>query len=218
MNNMTTKLFIFCICALFNVFLPASFASAAPASDQDARPVKITADLMEADDAQKIVTFTGNVVARQKDIVLTCDIMRVFYEDDQSDVAAGSSAPAIPAAAEEQSSNENANAESDNSLVNENSQIVKIECEGNVKITQQDKIALGEKAVYLAREKPRKIILTGDPRLWRNRDYLTGKRIIYFVDENRSIVESGGKAERVNAVFYQNSKGGEKTADQENTQ
>ena len=88
------------------------------------------------------------------------------------------------------------------------SEIERVECEGNVKVTQGDKVALGQKAVYLAKASPRTIILTGEPRIWRNRDFLTGKRIIYYLDENRSVVE-GGRKERVNAIFYQGPESGQ---------
>jgi lipopolysaccharide export system protein LptA len=69
---------------------------------------------------------------------------------------------------------------------------------GNVRITQQNKIAAAEKALFLNAE--RKIILTGNPKVWEGRDVISGDRIIYFIDENRTIVE-GGK-ERVKATIH----------------
>lgn len=69
---------------------------------------------------------------------------------------------------------------------------------GNVRITQQDKIAVADKALFLSLE--RKIILTGNPKVWEGKDIVAGSRIIYFLDGNRTIVEGG--QERVRAVIH----------------
>jgi lipopolysaccharide export system protein LptA len=149
-------------------------------------PISITADQMEADDKQKVVHFVGSVVARQDDVTVNCDRMRVFYQAvDTGETSADK---------QEESGLMG--------LGGGSNEIKRVECEGNVKITQGDRVALGQKAIYMAKGSPRTIILTGEPRIWRNRDYLTGKRIIYYLDENRSVVE-GGTDNRVNALFYQ---------------
>lgn len=69
---------------------------------------------------------------------------------------------------------------------------------GNVRITQQDKIAVADRALFLNAE--RKIILTGNPKVWQGKDIVSGDKIIYFVDEDRTIVEGG--QERVRATIY----------------
>lgn len=69
---------------------------------------------------------------------------------------------------------------------------------GNVRITQQDKIAVAERALFLNAE--RKIILTGNPKVWQGKDIITGEKIIYFLDEDRTIVEGG--QERVRATIH----------------
>lgn len=175
---------------LFALVMVLSGLAAAPASAQPQTggqaPISITADEMEADDRQKVVHFVGNVVARQEDVTVSCDKMEVFYQavdtgekptDQQNEMGLMG-------------------------LGGGSNEIARVECSGNVKITQGDRVALGQKAVYLAKGSPRTIILTGEPRIWRDRDYLTGKRIIYYLDENRSVVE-GGTDNRVNALFYQ---------------
>lgn len=63
---------------------------------------------------------------------------------------------------------------------------------GNVRITQQDKIATADNALFLDVE--RKIILTGSPKVWQGKDIVSGDRIIYFLDEDRTSVEGGTRA------------------------
>ncbi len=70
-----------------------------------------------------------------------------------------------------------------------------IEALGNVTVTQEGRVATGEKAVYFSSEE--KIILTGDARIVENENRLGGERIILFLRENRSVVEGG------NVLFYQ---------------
>lgn len=70
-----------------------------------------------------------------------------------------------------------------------------IEALGKVVVTQEGRVATGEKAVYYSNEE--KLILTGDARIVENENQLGGERIILFIRENRSVVE-GGKV-----LFYQ---------------
>jgi lipopolysaccharide export system protein LptA len=58
---------------------------------------------------------------------------------------------------------------------------------GNVKITQDEKIATSREAVFENRS--RKIVLTGDPHLWQGKDELRGEMITVFMDEDRVLVE-----------------------------
>jgi lipopolysaccharide export system protein LptA len=77
--------------------------------------------------------------------------------------------------------------------------IREIDALGNVVVTQEGRVALGEKAVYYSREE--KLVLTGDARIIENENQLGGDRIILYLRENRSMVE-GGKV-----LFYQNKTG-----------
>ena len=62
---------------------------------------------------------------------------------------------------------------------------------GNVRITQQDKIAVADSALFLNTE--RKIVLTGSPKVWQGKDIVSGEKIIYFLDEDRTTVEGGAQ-------------------------
>lgn len=69
---------------------------------------------------------------------------------------------------------------------------------GNVRITQQDMIAVADNALFMNTD--RKIILTGNPKVWQGKDVVSGDKIIYFIDEKRTIVEAGQK--RVQATIH----------------
>ena len=65
---------------------------------------------------------------------------------------------------------------------------------GNVKIVQLDRRATGQKATFQQEEN--KVVLDGDAVVREGENEIRGERVIFYVDEERSIVE-GGKAGRV---------------------
>jgi lipopolysaccharide export system protein LptA len=62
-----------------------------------------------------------------------------------------------------------------------------VEATGHVNIEKEDGRATCQKAVYY--EDQKKIVLTGDPVAWQKGTRVSGKRIIMFLDEDRSVVE-----------------------------
>jgi lipopolysaccharide export system protein LptA len=66
---------------------------------------------------------------------------------------------------------------------------------GNVKIVQLDRRATGQKATFQQEEN--KVVLDGDAVVREGENEIRGERVIFYVDEERSIVE-GGKGNRVN--------------------
>ncbi|MFH1092307.1 MAG: LptA/OstA family protein, partial [Pseudomonadota bacterium] len=106
-------------------------------------PINITADNMEAKDKDKVVIFTGSVVARREDVVLNCDLMRVYYRE-------------IGPTEDKQAKKPKPGAEPDDGERPE-TEIDRVECDGNVKITRGDRVALAKKAVFLAKANPRVI-------------------------------------------------------------
>lgn len=78
-------------------------------------------------------------------------------------------------------------------------QVERVVAEEDVRIIQGDKVATGQRAVYL-RSKA-EIVLTGDPRVNQGQDFVTGDKITVLLNENRSIVDSNNEG-RVNAVFH----------------
>jgi lipopolysaccharide export system protein LptA len=78
-------------------------------------------------------------------------------------------------------------------------QVDKIEASGSVRILQTNRIGTGGHALYESKEG--KITLTINPKVAQDKDSVTGKVIVYYLDEDRSVVTSGEKA-RVEAVIH----------------
>ncbi len=78
-------------------------------------------------------------------------------------------------------------------------EVDKIIAIGNVRILQTNRVGTGGHAIY--ESKLGKITLTINPRVTQEKDTVTGKVIVYFLDEERSQVE-GGENARVEAVIH----------------
>lgn len=81
----------------------------------------------------------------------------------------------------------------------ESEEISTAEVTGNVRIVQGNRRAQSSHGIYDA--KLGKITLDGTPKVFQNNDVLSGKLIIYYLDEDRSEVTSG-PGERVDAVIH----------------
>ncbi len=82
-----------------------------------------------------------------------------------------------------------------------NRQVKKIICKNNVEISQGDWLGTGDRMDYHARE--RKVILTGNARAWQGRNMVSGEKIIYYLDEGRTVVEQGKDTTgRVKAIIH----------------
>jgi lipopolysaccharide transport protein LptA len=68
--------------------------------------------------------------------------------------------------------------------------IIDLTCTGDVKMTEKDKIATGDKAVYV--EELRTVELTGHAIARQGDDVLTGEPLVFYVDEDR-VVAKGAK-------------------------
>lgn len=128
------------------------------------QPLRITSQHLEADNKNRVITFRGNVVAKQGAMTVTSDVARVFYEKKEG-----------------------------------GNEIREIVATGNVKIQEGERLATGEKAVFLNAEQ--KIILTGRPRVWQGKDMVSGDKITVLLEEDKSFVESGPER-RVEVVLY----------------
>lgn len=150
-----------------------SAATAAPPKVlQSDSPLKIASDRMEVNQADKTVLFEGHVVVKQDDLTIMGKRLKVFSAAD-------------PKAASSQSA-----------MVDK---IDRIEVEGDVTISQQDKVATAERAVYYHQEQ--KIVLTGQPMVAQGEDRIQGRLITLLLAQGRSIVE-GGADTPVQAVLH----------------
>jgi len=78
-------------------------------------------------------------------------------------------------------------------------QVDKIEAIGSVRILQTNRVGTGGHGLYESKEG--KITLSINPKVTQDKDSVTGKVIVYYLDEDRSVVTSGENA-RVEAVIH----------------
>jgi lipopolysaccharide export system protein LptA len=69
--------------------------------------------------------------------------------------------------------------------------------EGNVRILQGERVAVGDRAEFI--EADRTVVLTGDAVLHEGSNEVRGERVIVYLDEERSVVE--GTNTRVKAIL-----------------
>lgn len=81
------------------------------------------------------------------------------------------------------------------------SQVNRLICKKNVEVVQDDWLGTGNRMDYYAKD--RKVILSGNAKAWQGQNMVSGKTIIYYLDEKRSIVEQDpAKSGRVKAVLH----------------
>lgn len=83
-----------------------------------------------------------------------------------------------------------------------NSEVEKIEAFGNVRIIQHEtnRTGFADQATYDSRTG--RIVLTGAPRVAQGSDSIRGKVITYYLDDDKSVVSSGGDPkERVEVII-----------------
>ena len=81
----------------------------------------------------------------------------------------------------------------------ETKQMKQIVAEGKVNATQGDRVATGEKAVF--DDKSKTVTLTGNPVMRQGNNQVSGVKVIYFTEQDRSTVE-GDKDVRVRATIF----------------
>ncbi len=75
----------------------------------------------------------------------------------------------------------------------------KIVVKGHLRIVQGRRKATAKEAIYYKPQE--KIVLLKNAKVWDGPNSIKGDKIVLYVNENRSVVESSGK-ERVEAVVY----------------
>ena len=124
-------------------------------------PIDITSDTVEANQKQNVVTFKGNVVAKQENVTLHANMLAIYYDPDTKGIKT-------------------------------------VVATGNVKIVQLERRATSQKATFHQDEN--KVVLDGEAVIREGENVIRGERVIYYVDEERSVVE-GGKGGRVNTTI-----------------
>ncbi len=147
-------------------------------------PVQIEADQMLSSQKDNSVFFSGKVAAKQEDLTIHSDEMTVYY--------------AVGSEAAEQPKTGNSQASVQSPL---DGGIDRLVAKGHVEITKEGWVATGDQAEYFSEE--RKVVITGNTKVWQNNNLVTGDTFIMYLDEGKTIVErSSKKGERVKAFFY----------------
>ncbi len=133
----------------------------------------ITAKRITMRNQENKAIFEGHVVLKKGLLVVHSDVMVVFLKP--GDPQAAETVPKTPRKG------------SDELPTISNRAVSRIEATGQVKIEKADGRATCRKAVY--NEDERKIVLTGDPVAWQHGTRVSGKKIIMFLDDDRTIVE-----------------------------
>ncbi len=179
---------------------PAPAAKAkAPGAQKPEYPLHISAAQMEADQAQQLIVFKGQVKADYGDSTLYADKLLIFYKPKEKGQAA--SAPA--AKGQEASPTSPLGGLGGD-------KIDRIEAWGNVRYVQGDRVATGEKAIFY-KDKDQ-IVLLGNPQIWRGEDHLKGSRVTLNLATKKVDVESSPE-QRVEAHLYQAAQEGKSPSD-----
>ncbi|OGR00579.1 MAG: lipopolysaccharide transport periplasmic protein LptA [Deltaproteobacteria bacterium RIFOXYD12_FULL_55_16] len=154
--------------------------AAAPASGK--APIHVEADRMVSLKNANAVLFTGNVNAKQGQMVIRSAEMTIYYLSSEEKAR-------LPQ--------------------NEERSLKKLFASGNVEIQNDGMTGTGDKMEYYEAE--RKVILLGNSKVWQDNNLVTGHTVIVFLDQGKSIVERGEKkGERVKAFFYPGGENSEK--------
>ncbi|HOJ52361.1 MAG TPA: lipopolysaccharide transport periplasmic protein LptA [Syntrophales bacterium] len=81
----------------------------------------------------------------------------------------------------------------------EGGEVDRIEVQGNVVVTQKERTAYGDQAVY--EQSTQQIVMTGNAVLKEGKNVVRGDKITWIIPEKRGVVEGGGKT-RVTATIY----------------
>lgn len=139
-----------------------------------AKPIQIASDRMVADQKTRTVVFEGHVTVQQGSMTITGQKLTVYAAEKGKGAAKDSGEVT-------------------------GDQIERIEVEGNVVISERNRVATSQKAVLFNREQ--KIVLMGDPVLVQGKDKVQGDLITLYLEDQRSVVE-GRAGNPVQAVFH----------------
>ena len=166
---------VFLLCCFFVQIEDGFCQNDHPTFSSSDQPINITSKRFSAKNFSggKEVTFEGSVRVQQGDLVLTCDRLIIMYDEKMQGTEQNGS-----------------NKKTVNKELQTASGIKSITASGNVKMTQNDRMAVAGKAVF--DNTKRTITLTeGPPRLWQGPDVLAAQTIVIYLDENRSELLGG---------------------------
>jgi lipopolysaccharide export system protein LptA len=139
-------------------------------------PLHVVSDRMEANQKNRTILFQGHVVVQQEDLTITGNKLTVYAAQGDEDKD-----------------------KSKDSLGVTMDKIDRIVMVGDVRISQEDKVAVADKAVYYHEKQV--IVLSGNPRVSQGKDTVRGHVITLYLTEERSVVE-GSKQDPVQVTLH----------------
>ena len=168
--NLIPKILFPLILICFALFLKTNTVYSQTQNKTNNAPLHIVSDKMTAQKNTSMVEFVGNVKVTREDSIIFADSIKIYLTDDNTD--------------------------KDNPA---QSNVKKIIATGNVRYTDEDQKAFADKAVYTTHDEV--LVLTGkSPKLITGSNFVTGKKITLFRNQDKVIVESDG-TKRVEAFF-----------------
>jgi lipopolysaccharide export system protein LptA len=159
--------------ALLGAAATAAVAQNRPALQHNADlPIEINADNLEVQQNKQLAVFRGNVDAKQGDIRLRAQEIKVWY---RSGGQKGKAAADVGGA------------------------IVRIDALGQVFVSSPQETARGDVGVYDVAE--REITLTGDVVLTRGENVIRGQKLVMDMDTGLSRMHGGAGGGRVRGLF-----------------
>jgi lipopolysaccharide export system protein LptA len=196
--------------------LPLCLLTPAAWGEAPKTPVQIEADQMLSSQKDNSVFFSGKVEARQEGLTIHSDEMTVHYKagadkaKPTKDEKNGGSVQSPPGDGDSAQSPLGNGGSVQSPLDGGSVQspldggIERLVAKGHVEITKEGWVATGNQAEYFSKE--RKVVLTGDTKVWQNNNLITGDTFTIYLDEGKSMVERNSKkGDRVKAFFYPDS-------------
>ena len=126
----------------------------APKIDNKA-PIKITSDRMEAHQQARTVIFQGHVIVRQNDLTITAKQLNVILAKENKDLKSKSnSKPELKSKSKPESKSKPKPEVSPPATADSSPQqrIDYIDFKGDVRVTQQDKVATSQEAIFFQKD------------------------------------------------------------------
>jgi lipopolysaccharide export system protein LptA len=140
-------------------------------------PVDVSSDDFSANDAQKVVTYKGNVEVLQDQNRLRADALNIYFAS-----TAGAARPAAgPGGAGW-------------------GDIDRLEAVGNVYFVTPSQTVRGDKAVYTKASDT--IVVTGTVVVAQGENVMKGSKLTVHVGSGQTTMEGAGESGRVRGVFY----------------
>ncbi|MEN8256972.1 MAG: lipopolysaccharide transport periplasmic protein LptA [Thermodesulfobacteriota bacterium] len=136
-------------------------------------PIHIEANKMTSLEKKRAVVFSGDVKAKQGELLINSDEMTVYHAEQGEEKG---STPGQP-------------------------QIKKMHAKGHVEIVQDDFVATGDEAEYFSNTG--KVIVTGNAKIIQNNNMITGHKVEMDLSEGSTVIIPDEKKKgRVKGYFY----------------